>query len=362
MSSKKRSAPKVRYKGVRPVLSGGEWKFRARSRVRGIDRYGPLRSTQEEASDDYRRMALEYPGSPKSGAKTLGEALAAATAEAMARNVSAETLKSHFGGHGRYLLKFWKPETPLRLLTAREVAWFAREALKTGRNPNTIIEKDLHVLNLAFQAAGRPSPVREAKKLASITKIPRVKHGLEFGDALQLIHDMRTKPIEAQGKDLDLPARQWHADIAELILWTGARAGEVARLRRASIDRRRGIIKLEGKVGTRYVPMDAPLAAVAARLSAEAKARGDELLVPGGMAFIGLLFRRWSDRLDTQVNARALRHTIAIGMIEAGLSLDKVRDQLGHTSITTTAEYVNQRTRPRPEPIQHLREHFDPPS
>lgn len=45
-------------------------------------------------------------------------------------------------------------------------------------------------------------------------------------------------------------------------------------------------------------------------------------------------------RIRKQVSIHSLRHSYATHLVEAGLNLRGVQDQLGHASPTTTARYV----------------------
>lgn len=349
---KPRAKPKVKYPGVEPVFSQKVWKFRARFRGGGKATVGTLRETQIEAHEDFRKLSEAHRTGGRRKGITLAEALAIARSEAIDRGIAPSTLKSHFEEIPRYLFGWWSGDVPLELLTVKEIARMIREAVKEGRSPNSLWGKDLLVLGQAFQAARLENPVPEAKKVARLKKVPVVKVGLEFTAALQFIEGIR-----ASGTDRSA----WHADVVELVLWTGARSSEVTSLTVKSPDMRQGVLQLEGKTGRRLVPMDGPLLEVVKRLVRDAKARKQSTLIPGGKDGLVQIFKRWSKRLGVKASARAMRHTIALGMIESGLSLDKVRDQLGHARITTTAEYINQRPVAKAENLGHLRKHFASP-
>lgn len=354
MSPKEPRKPRAKYPGILAEFSGGKWKFRARVRRKTRTLYGPIRKTQVEAYKDREALAGDGTAFDQTGTpKTLEAALHAAREEARARGCKPITLHKHFGGHGGYLLSWWNADTPLKALTAAELVWFIGEALQEGRNPNTLIEKDLAVLGQAFKAAGLPSPIPEAKKIARLRKRPRVKAGLEFGDAKAIIQQVR---------DGGTPRAGFHADVLELALWTGARAGELAGIRIEDVDLRRRMLTLDGKTGPRLVPIDGPLAEVVKRIRADALAAGRGVLIPGGIPGVRQIAVRSGKRLGVHLNLRIFRHTIALGMIEAGLSLDRVRDQLGHKDITTTAEYLAARRITRSEDLTRLRDHFSEPS
>ncbi len=349
--SRKPRKPKVKFPGIEATFSGQKWKFRARFRGGGKTTVGTLRETQLEAHDDFRKLSQRRRGS-RSQDVTLAGALAMARADAIDRGIASATLKSHFEEVPRYLFGWWAGEVPLKLLTVKEIARMIRDAVAEGRSPNSLWSKDLLVLGQAFQAARMENPVPEAKKVARLKRVPVVKVGLEFDVALAFVDGIRASGTARSA---------WHADVVELVLWTGARSSEVTTLTVKSPDMERGILRLKGKTGHRLVPMDANLRKVVKRLVRDAKARKETILIPGGKDGLVQIFRRWSDRLGVKASARAMRHTIALGMIESGLSLDKVRDQLGHARITTTAEYINQRPVAKAENLGHLRKHFASP-
>lgn len=372
METKTPRKPKRKLTGVHTVWSGGKWKFIARFRGGGELVYGTVRETQAEAYDDYRRLKENARGRRFNAIRTLEAGIAAARVAAVERNLAPSTIKAHFGhrgSHATYLLGWWRPETPLKLLTPKVVAKFIREAMEEGRSPNSLIKKDLLVIGDIMRAAGLPNPVPEAKKLAKLKKVAPLKEHLDFEVAQEFIQRIRSEVLrDKKGRIRNLPRRHWHADIAELILWTGGRSSEITNLNLKSgqfydhpKDGRVGVLELCGKTGPRRVPMDEGLAAIVHRLNDDAKKAGRTILVPGGKDGLKQIINRWSERLGCRAHARILRHTIAMGMLDAGLTLDRVRDQLGHANVTTTAEYIKQRRLVKADSIQKLRKHFQPP-
>lgn len=352
MKPRRPARPKAKYPGVFAVWSGGQWKWIARFRGGSKLRTGKVRLTQEEANDDYRKLVRDGDLPTFKVSKTLGQGLKRATKDAEERGVSEITLRKYYGPTCRFILRFWDEAIPLKLLTTKEIVWFINEALKEGRNPNTLIEGDLPLIGRAIQTAGLPSPVAEAKKLTRLRKKPRVKLGMEFNEALAFVDAIRNE---------GLPRSVFHADVAELVLWTGARSSEVAGLTIDSIDLRRKLLRLDGKTGLHVVPIPPQLVGPLKRLRDEAREAGRDALVPGGMAGMGQILQRCGKRLGYHANGRALRHTLALGMLESGASLDEVRDQLGHADVTTTAEYINRRMVPRGDALERLRRHHDLP-
>lgn len=362
MSNRKPRKPRLRFKGIDARFSSGTWNFRARTKRHGHQHVGIFRVTQEEAADDYRALAGKLKAGGFSAVKTVGEAIEAVIAKARARGNKEITINGHITCHCRYILRFWQPDMPVASLTVKEVVWFITTSLKADRSPNTLLEKDLPMISRLMDAAGLTSPVPEAKEITSLRMVPRRKDRLEFADALAFVKNIRSATVlDKRGRPIRYTCRERHADLVELVLFTGARASQMANLTAASADFRSKILMLDGKTGRHNVAMDEELVVLVKRLIASAKKRGHEELIPGGLNGIGQIIQRWARRLGIKASTRALRHTIAFGMLESGAALTDVQAQLGHTRATTTNEYLKQRDQARLQPLKNLRKHYGLP-
>lgn len=161
----------------------------------------------------------------------------------------------------------------------------------------------------------------------------------------------RVHPLEAKGRrDLYLDLAQRRAllaqlsggvrDLAEAVMLTGARAGELTSATRGKFDARTGVMTFTGKTGTRTVPLGPAALAMFARLSRDK--------LPGAPLFTRDDGRAWNRAGDwaTPINEAAeraglpagtclytLRHSFITEAITGGLSPLEVARLVG-TSLT----------------------------
>ncbi len=130
----------------------------------------------------------------------------------------------------------------------------------------------------------------------------------------------------------------------------GLRISEVARLRSADIDSARMVIRVDRGKGQkdRYVMLSPRLLEIlraywkAARPGAYLfpGATPDRPLTTGSVRKVCSRARRAAG-LDKQVTVRALRHSFATHLLEAGTDLRTIQVLLGHNRFNTTARYVH---------------------
>lgn len=329
--------PRRRLPGIEVRWSGGAWRFRAAVKVEGVVVKGPTRDTQEAAYDDSRRM-VEERGSNRWHVARLADALAQVVADAKARGLPRETIRRSILSHTRVLERYWPLETRLEDLDARAIERFVADQLKAGRSINTIRQKDLQILERAFRLAGELSPIREAR-------IPRMRRPvmvyLSVQEVSRLVHQMRNGDF-----GVDLTARERHADLVELLFFTGMRVGELSRLRAGDVDLAHRRIRVESKDRShpRVVEYPASIAGAVERL---VRAAGSRTLITG-MHEITNLCRKWKERLkEPRLNGRALRHGFATSLLANGAMPGEVKTLMGHKHLATTDRYVHE-VNPRP--------------
>lgn len=345
--------PKRRFPGISARWTGGAWKWRALVKIDGRQIVGEYRATQEEAVADGARLRATGAPAVKGQAPTLGWALEAVREDAIERGISEEYYEANDQVHARYLLRFWQPDTRLAAITQSEVEWFVKLSLasqdedghpKKPRVASTLVGKDLRLLKLCFKRAELPCPVDKARNIPK--KNRPLTHFFTVEEARSLLQQMREGVFrDANGRTIELPERQHHADLVQLILMSGIRVGELARVRTSDVDLPGARIQVKSKVKAlpRWIALQPELVQIAERLLARAADRGEELLVPGGVAYIsGVVCAKWKRRLDEpRLAGRTLRHTAITAVLQAGATLPETMHFAGHVNVATTGKYVH---------------------
>jgi len=338
--------PKRRFPGISALWSGGCWKWRALIRVDGKQVVGGLRDRQEDAYADRESLASRRAELP-SEILTLNEAIEVVVADANARGLPPETIAKSFRSHANYLLRFWRPDTPLTRIDEKEIEWFVAESMRSSdeegrpkrpRSPNTLKQKDLPLLRRCFEAARIPVPKMRPPKL----RPPELRY-FEMHEVAALIDRIRHDDFyDKKGKLLVAPARERHADLLQLFAQSGVRSGELGRITGADIDLLRGRIRVQepkDRSNPRYLEITPALKPIVLRLL---PSRREDYVVPGGMATISDLCRHWKKRLnEPRLSARALRHSFCTAQLAAGVPLNQVQSLMGHRSIRSTDRYVH---------------------
>jgi integrase/recombinase XerD len=158
-----------------------------------------------------------------------------------------------------------------------------------------------------------------------------------------------------------MPVELRDAAFLELLIASGARITEVARLRPRDIDGAQGTVRLFGKGSKeRIVPLyehaiklvqtylqDARPQLLAARKPGQ-PAPADALFIStrGNAMSAATLRRVFKGHLaaagcDTSLSPHAMRHTFATMLLEGGADLRTVQELLGHESLATTQIYTH---------------------
>jgi len=338
--------PKRRFPGISAVWCEGAWKWRALARIDGKQVVGTLRSDQDAAFEDRRRMDATRAALPKE-ILTLGVAIDAVAASARRRGLPEDTIAKTFRAHGNYLLKFWRPDTPLTRIDSKEIEWFITEAgraiddegkPKDPRSPNTLKQKDLPLLRRCFEIAGLPVPAFTPPK-----GVPPELRFFEMRELAAIIHRIRHEEFrDRNGHAIVITARERHADLLQLVAQSGVRPGELGRITGADVDMKAKRIRIrepKDRSNPRYIEITPGLLPVVERLKPESL---EELLVPGGMNTISNLCRHWKRRLkEPRLSGRILRHSFCTAQLAAGVPLNQVQSLMGHRSIRSTDRYVH---------------------
>lgn len=146
-------------------------------------------------------------------------------------------------------------------------------------------------------------------------------------------------------RDAERSGTELRSSIAaiRLLLFTGAREGEILGLRWEHVDLERGMLRLaDSKTGAKEIPLNAPATEVLSRLDS---ARSP-WVIPGKTSdapLVGLprAWRRIRRRAGIDdVRIHDLRRTAASAGASVGVSLEAVGQILGHSQAATTKRYA----------------------
>ena len=183
-------------------------------------------------------------------------------------------------------------------------------------------------------------PANPAKGIAQVEEVRPAPKWLDKNQQYALL-----RAVQEKGKARDVA-------LITLMLHTGLRVSEVAKLRvgDVSLSPRKGSLTVRGGKGGKYrqVPlnMDARRALEAylgGRTGTKngdslfAGQRGEPLEPPGIYYLVGRY--AYAARLE-EVTPHTLRHTFGKNLVDAGVSLDRVAQLLGHESVDTTRIYT----------------------
>lgn len=171
-----------------------------------------------------------------------------------------------------------------------------------------------------------------------VKRFPDRKHErfLSEKELADLGRALRT--LEADGKNADA------LDIIKLLIFTGARKGEIERLRWEEVDFETGILRLaDSKSGQKAILLNPPALEV---LSKRERAGESPFVFPatkGAGYFEGVpkVWRKVRDLAGLDVRLHDLRHSFASVAVSGGASLPIIGALLGHANAATTHRYAH---------------------
>jgi integrase len=161
------------------------------------------------------------------------------------------------------------------------------------------------------------------------------------------------------GQVLDRAAAEGHASVfaiaaIKLLLFTGARRGEILSLKWDHVDLERRVLALpDSKTGAKLVGLSAPAVDV---LLALPRVAGNPYVIVGerpGKHMVNLT-KPWKRlrALASDLRLHDLRHNYGSRAASTGHALPIVAKQMGHTQIATTARYAHA----MPDPVRQMNE------
>ena len=182
-----------------------------------------------------------------------------------------------------------------------------------------------------------------ANPTEGISKVEEVKPAPKWLDKLAQYALLRA--VQERGKSRDVA-------LITLMLHTGLRVSEVANLKVADVkmSERKGTVTVRGGKGGKFrtVPLNADARkAVQTYLEERLDVENGQPLFLGQRgktlksAGIYYLIQRYAyDARLEEVTPHTLRHTFGKNLVDAGVSLDRVAQLLGHESVDTTRIYT----------------------
>jgi integrase len=212
------------------------------------------------------------------------------------------------------------------------------------------------VARLHHDMAGRPGSANRALRLVSKMLNWATKHGLRAEGENPARHVelyperkrerfLSTAELAKLATAIDAEADPYIRAAVRLLIFTGARLGEILGLRWEHVDLERGLLLLpDSKTGAKAIFLNAPAVAV---LSALPRVEGNPHVVVGGKTGASLVnlekpWRRIRARAGlADVRLHDLRHSFASVAAGGGFSLPMIGKLLGHSSQATTARYAH---------------------
>jgi integrase len=218
-------------------------------------------------------------------------------------------------------------ELPVAAVTHAELKAYAARCREAGSSPGTVNRR----LSLISKALG------EAVKDGAIAGRPPMPMQREPKGKEVYLTEAQEAALLAAAKTLPSVEGALMLALLEFLLDTGARLGEALRLTRDDYDRASVLFRETKNGKPRRVP-----------LTARAAYAADVLTAPGwGVA----LTKDWCEYrfgrlrrvsgLPDAVTLHTLRHTCASRLIQRGADLYRVKEWLGHSSITVTERYAH---------------------
>jgi integrase/recombinase XerC len=210
-----------------------------------------------------------------------------------------------------------------------------------GQKPATVNRKLASLSAFCSWAQeGGLIPANPAQGIAQVEEVRPAPKWLDKNQQYALL-----RAVQEQGRARDVA-------LITLMLHTGLRVSEVAALRvgDVSLSPRKGSLTVRGGKGGKYrqVPLNAD-----ARKALDAYLGGRPGLTEGDSLFVGqrgepleppgiyyLVGRYAYDARLEAVTPHTLRHTFGKNLVDAGVSLDRVAQLLGHESVDTTRIYT----------------------
>lgn len=258
-------------------------------------------------------------------------------------------------GYVTDLMQFqkWLGKRPLAKITEVDVREYRDHMLKLGNSPNTINRRIASLASFGDWGSGngvfKSNPAQYVKPVKSIELAPR---WLNEEQKKRLLKEVENDLREAQERYPRLwVLRKRDAVIIHILLLTGLRVDELCSLKLSdlSLSERKGTLLVRHGKGGKQRVVNLHIEArkqLSEWLEVRPQVEGDGLFVgQTGEGIRPRLVQRLVERYAKlakleDVTPHSLRHTYARNLLDSGSSLQEVALLMGHSSLDSTARYV----------------------
>lgn len=225
----------------------------------------------------------------------------------------------------------------LNEVSVTDVADFRAAILKAGLAPATV-NRHLAALRRMFTLASKWQIFGGPNPAASPGMLPETNR------------DLYLTPVQVQAllRALDRDVDQGAASAIALLLFTGARSGEILGARWADVDLNRCLLTVPRSKAGRVHRIPLAQAAVQVLRVQHQRSTGHEFVFPGKVAGqpLSTLRHIWARvkkaaGLPADFRVHDLRHTFASALVSNGVPLYEVGVILGHSQLSTTRRYAH---------------------
>jgi integrase len=367
--------------GVRIGPTGGKsyvLKYRVGGGRSGRVRWGVIGQHGALTPDQARDMAQRWAAEVASGGDPAGDKIEKRKSPTVSELLD-QYLESHVGAKNkastaedaaRLANKLIRPalgRLKVADVTGADVARFHAANARTPYQANRARSVLSKAFNLAETWGYRE---RHSNPCADVEKFPekareRFLSPAEFaalGEALAKAERDEALVIESEGKARSVRVSKWAVAAIRLLIFTGARHGEILGLRWEMMDWQAGRANLpDSKTGKK--PLMLPPAALEVLRSLDMPRGGKGYVIRGGdytdpETPLANLKGPWGTvRVAAglpDVRPHDLRHSFASVMVAGGASLPLIGALLGHRDVKTTARYAHLATDPLKAAADHV--------
>jgi integrase len=232
-------------------------------------------------------------------------------------------------------------------VTRADIAKLHHRLQRTPAHANRVVMMCSKLFNLAERWGLRPdgtNPCRHIEKYREEAR-QRYLNGAEFRRLGEVLAAAERAPVVVDGEPEPVQLSPTALAAIRLLIYTGARRGEILSLQWDHVDLDRGVLTLPtSKTGFKVVHLNAPAVAV---LRALPRVEKNPYALPGarhGQHLVNVtetwhIARKLAGMKDVRIHD--LRHAFASVAAGAGVGLHTIGGLLGHTQPTTTQRYAH---------------------